>query len=163
VIARNYLYRSVTIGDVQAICAHTPASGQVLARTRAADVGLAPDTDVREIEYIEIADWPQYTVGIFLVPKGRKLPLHDHPGMTVLSKVLFGKMAITSFDKVDYGRDVQESDYHTPIETIVRSVLKDFTSDDGCNILHSTSGGNLHEFLAIGKFLAYVKRRVCDT
>jgi len=95
-----------------------------MSRTRAVDIGLASDTTVREIEFVEIADFPQYTVGVFLVPKvrmicpyfqnysfhradapllvsyashnvhvigfnfgptqGRKLPLHDHPGMTGL-------------------------------------------------------------------------------
>ena len=66
--------------------------GQVLSRTHAADVGLAANTSLTEIEFVEIADWPEYTVGIFLVPKGRKLPLHNHPGMTVLSKV---RMVVT--------------------------------------------------------------------
>lgn len=118
-------------------------------------MGLAADTQGKEIEFVEIADWPQYTVGIFLVPKGRKLPLHDHPGMTVLSKVLFGKMAITSFDKVDYSRDICDRDYRIPIKTVIRTVSKEFTSFDGCNILYSTSGGNLHEFLATGKLFAF--------
>jgi hypothetical protein len=66
--------------------------GQVLSRTNAADVGLAANMSLTEIEFVEIADWPEYTVGVFLVPKGRKLPLHDHPGMTVLSKV---RMVVT--------------------------------------------------------------------
>ena len=68
-----------------------------------------------------------------------------------IHQVLLGKMAITSFDKVDYSRDISDTDYRRPIKTIIRTVHKEFTSVDRCNVLHSTSGGNLHEFLATGK------------
>ena len=50
---------------------------------------------------MDIAEFAEFTVGVFLVPKGQRLPLHDHPGMTVMSKVLYGTLAITSFDKRD--------------------------------------------------------------
>jgi hypothetical protein len=40
----------------------------------------------------------------------------------VMSKVLFGTMAVTSFDKTDYSRGVRESDYRIPIETLLRYV-----------------------------------------
>ncbi|KOO33837.1 2-aminoethanethiol dioxygenase [Chrysochromulina tobinii] len=39
------------------------------------------------------------SVGIFVLPAGSAIPLHDHPGMSVLSKVLFGKLEVTSFDR----------------------------------------------------------------
>lgn len=35
---------------------------------------------------------------IFLFPAGTRLPLHDHPGMTVLTKVLYGTLSMRSFD-----------------------------------------------------------------
>ncbi len=35
---------------------------------------------------------------------GAKLPLHDHPGMSVLTKVLWGEMKVTAFDRVAAGQ-----------------------------------------------------------
>jgi len=43
---------------------------------------------------------PDLHASLFLVPAGRELPLHDHPGMTVLLRVLAGRLEIRSFDWV---------------------------------------------------------------
>ena len=37
--------------------------------------------------YYHIYECPDFTVGIFCIPEGRDIPTHDHPGMTVCSKV----------------------------------------------------------------------------
>lgn len=38
------------------------------------------------------------TVCIFLLRAGAWIPLHDHPGMNVFGRLLFGRMRVTSFD-----------------------------------------------------------------
>ena len=43
---------------------------------------------------------PDVHASLFLVPVGRELPLHDHPEMTVLLRVLAGRLEIRSFDWV---------------------------------------------------------------
>lgn len=40
-------------------------------------------------------------VGLFLLPPGEGIPLHDHPGMTVLQRVVTGRMAVVEHDWLD--------------------------------------------------------------
>ena len=43
--------------------------------------------------YYPIRETEVFTLAVFALPKGMKLPLHDHPNMTVLCKPLLGKFA----------------------------------------------------------------------
>lgn len=38
------------------------------------------------VTYLDIHDDPTMTIGIFQLPPGARMPLHDHPGMTVFSR-----------------------------------------------------------------------------
>lgn len=38
-----------------------------------------------------------FNIAVFLLPKGHSLPLHDHPHMTVLSKVIKGSLEMRAF------------------------------------------------------------------
>ena len=38
------------------------------------------------VTYLDIHDDPSMTIGIFQLPPGARMPLHDHPGMTVFSR-----------------------------------------------------------------------------
>lgn len=50
------------------------------------------------IHFAEILAHPRFEVSVFFLQKGARLPLHDHPGMAVYSKILYGSLKITSFD-----------------------------------------------------------------
>ena len=44
---------------------------------------------------------PAFDIVVFVFPAGAAIPLHDHPGMTVMSKVLYGTLGMRSFDWVE--------------------------------------------------------------
>ncbi len=51
-----------------------------------------------EVRYANISEGSKLSVGIFFLPKGSSIPLHDHPNMTVFSKILFGSIKFRSYD-----------------------------------------------------------------
>mmetsp|Transcript_2996 Transcript_2996/g.5570 ORF Transcript_2996/g.5570 Transcript_2996/m.5570 type:complete len:277 (+) Transcript_2996:320-1150(+) len=121
----------------------------LMQQIRAPDVGLLEGGPrLRHIEFVDVLETPQFTLGIFLIPEGRFLPLHDHPGMTVLSKVIFGELLVTSYDKSDYSRPTTQQDFEVPFSAVVRSAGELVRKEDAPKILHPTCDGNLHEFVA---------------
>ena len=110
--------------------------------------------DVREFKggkssfCMDIVDSADHDIAIFIVPKGNKLPLHDHPGMTVLSKLLAGSLEVTSFNKAYNGasdnvdEDEGQGEHLYSMNTAVK------TSDDPPWML-TPSHGNLHQFRAL--------------
>ena len=49
------------------------------------------------MRYIHIYEDDLVSMGIFLLPQGARLPLHDHPEMLVLSHLLFGDLYVESY------------------------------------------------------------------
>jgi len=51
------------------------------------------------VRYLHISEIPdQYSIGIFVFAPYSRIPLHDHPDMCVLSRVLYGDLQRTSLD-----------------------------------------------------------------
>ena len=53
---------------------------------------------VPHVSYVHLFSDAAFSMGIFVLPAGAKIPLHDHPEMTVLSKLLYGTLQVTSYD-----------------------------------------------------------------
>lgn len=78
----------------------------ILDKTRAEDVNLNPELltealwerpDKAPVSCIDIYEDCNLTIGIFILKPGGHLPLHNHPEMYGLIKVLAGKVQITSY------------------------------------------------------------------
>ncbi|EEF45021.1 Protein C10orf22, putative [Ricinus communis] len=122
------------------------------------DVGLHPEMPyfrlpvagrAPPIRYLHIHECNKFSIGIFCFPPSGVIPLHNHPGMTVFSKLLFGKMHIKSYDWVDED-SVNGSAVVNPSEVRLAKVKIDSDFTAPCNpcILYPVDGGNMHCFTA---------------
>jgi len=51
------------------------------------------------MRYLPVAEvQARYTIGMFIFPPYARIPLHDHPGMVVLSRILYGDLKVKAFD-----------------------------------------------------------------
>uniref|UniRef100_A0A8D2Q7J7 2-aminoethanethiol dioxygenase n=1 Tax=Varanus komodoensis TaxID=61221 RepID=A0A8D2Q7J7_VARKO len=78
---------------------------QLLNEVRAEDLRLAargpsavPGPVQPPVSYMHICETESFSMGVFVLRAGACIPLHDHPGMNGLLKVLFGTLRIACFD-----------------------------------------------------------------
>lgn len=86
-------------------------------------------------------------MGIFVFPPHAKIPLHDHPGMCVLSRVLYGDLERMSLDLM--AEDTLPSSFRTYPAGTKRARQKhvDYLQAPQVTVLYPLEG-NLHEFKA---------------
>ncbi|KAL5724991.1 cysteamine dioxygenase [Ranunculus cassubicifolius] len=135
----------------------------ILDTLKPADVGLSPDmphfrtieTDgAPPITYLHIYESAKFSMGIFCLPPSGVIPLHNHPGMTVFSKILFGSMHIKSYDWGGLPASASENacaSCDKPPGVRLANVKVDSTFTAPCNtsILYPADGGNMHCFKAL--------------
>lgn len=138
--------------DVDKLC-------RILDNMKAEDVGLSsnlqffnPNVQVKgsssRVTCTTIYKCDNFSLCIFFLPATGVIPLHNHPGMTVFSKLLLGKMHIKSYDWVD---PTNTDDPAQPRQKRLAKLKADavFTSPCSTSVLYPTTGGNIHSFTAV--------------
>ncbi|XP_011622510.1 plant cysteine oxidase 2 isoform X2 [Amborella trichopoda] len=105
------------------------------------------------ITYLHVYECDNFSIGIFCLPPSGVIPLHNHPNMTVFSKLLFGSMHIKSFDWAPPPFDAvwpakAKAETTSSVRLAKVKVDSDFNAPCKTSILYPTSGGNMHTFHA---------------
>lgn len=100
------------------------------------------------ITFTKIYSCDSFSMCVFFLPPAAVIPLHNHPGMTVFSKLLLGTMHIKSYDLVG---NYETDKYAQPPQLKLAQMVEDsdFTAPCETSILYPTTGGNIHTFRAI--------------
>eukprot|EP01061_Rhynchopus_euleeides_P024447 TRINITY_DN393_c0_g1_i14.p1 TRINITY_DN393_c0_g1~~TRINITY_DN393_c0_g1_i14.p1 ORF type:complete len:312 (+),score=59.38 TRINITY_DN393_c0_g1_i14:1143-2078(+) len=125
----------------------------VMNRITFEDIGLRQPSlsMMTTIGCMTLEETSEYTLCYFFVPPGATLPLHDHPNMDVVQKVLFGNLRVRGFDWVqprgEYTSDITDGLAYEVYDRV-------FTSEDEAIQIEPDHGGVLHEISAVGDEVA---------
>lgn len=143
----------------------------VLDKTTASDVDLHPQfmnhslwtrPNKAPVTYVDIYENETLSMGIFILKPGMKLPLHDHPQMYGLLKVIAGTIKITSFSLHTektlkcIGKSCKHPSSEYPMTVIAErnpDILADSLSE---TCILEPDKGNLHEIESIGGPAAFI-------
>lgn len=106
--------------------------------------GFAPP-----ITYVHVYECASFSIGIFCLPPSAFLPLHNHPGMTVLSKLLYGSMHLKSYDCVDT-TDIEISSWPPQAKLLAKTKVNTiYEAPCESSVLCPRTGGNIHSLTAV--------------
>lgn len=138
--------------DVQRLC-------HILDNMRPEDVGLSQDLQffkpksktkgTPRVTSTTIYQCDNFELCMFFLPSAGVIPLHDHPGMTVFSKLLLGSMHIKSYDWVEPQQVSNGSTVSSKLRLGQVKADGVFTAPCNSSVLYPTTGGNIHAFTAI--------------
>jgi len=105
------------------------------------------ESSATRIMYRHVHEDDGVSIGVFELPRGAVIPLHNHPSMTVFSRVLYGTLHIRAYDWAS------ASYYDQPcVPGVVRPAyltMDGHISAPVTSVLFPTRNGNIHAFRAI--------------
>ncbi|PUZ56061.1 hypothetical protein GQ55_5G265300 [Panicum hallii var. hallii] len=105
--------------------------------------------DHPKVTYVHFANSPTLSLCVFCFPQSAVIPLHDHPGMTVFSKILLGSMHIKSYDWVTASSSNQVTRMPNGARLAKLNTDAIFDATSKTVVLYPEDGGNLHCFNAM--------------
>jgi len=113
------------------------------------------------VTYIKIHEDQDVSIGIFVVKGGQKIPLHNHPKMHGLLKVIYGKVDISVYSKLKTHQieqldipQVLKDKGHLIDQGFVfpsfRETYKSIGDESGALVL-TPDDNNYHEIVTVGE------------
>jgi cysteamine dioxygenase len=107
------------------------------------------------VRFLRVHAEEDFSVGAFVMDAGACIPLHDHPGMSVVMRCLFGACRVVGYDFEDdddrlrllrggHGKTTVGASYG--VRLACDKVLK---ASPPAHVLHPDSGGNVHSLHAL--------------
>lgn len=139
--------------DVQSLCT-------ILDRMKPEDLGLSGDLqffktescakETPRVKCTTIYKCRNFSMVLFFLPASAIIPLHNHPEMTVFSKLILGTMHIKAYDWAD-PLEMEYKGQPSPSRLRLATLKANdvFTAPCNTSVLYPTSGGNIHAFTAI--------------
>ncbi|KAK4875194.1 hypothetical protein RN001_011616 [Aquatica leii] len=102
------------------------------------------------VTYIDIFEDRNVSMGIFILKPGMRLPLHDHPEMYGLIKVLTGTVKITNFSlRKDYAHEHYSHSINAPSHITVERNADLIVDNSSEPCILDPLVGNLHEIESV--------------
>nr|XP_020008204.1 2-aminoethanethiol dioxygenase-like [Castor canadensis] len=137
----------------------------LVAQVHAEDLCIAPrettpkplKPHLPRVTYMHICDTDGFSLSVFLLQRDARIPLHDHPGMHGVLKVLYGTIRISCMDQLEVGGDqcpgAESQLFQTPLqqEALRPAVFRsqaEYTEASGPCIL-TPHLDNLHQIEAV--------------
>ncbi|KEH37979.1 2-aminoethanethiol dioxygenase-like protein [Medicago truncatula] len=104
----------------------------------------------KPITYVDIHESDSFTMCMFCFPTSSVIPLHDHPQMTVFSKLLYGSLHVKAYDWVEPPCIVKsKGPGHAQVRLAKLAVDKVLNAPCETSVLYPNCGGNIHCFTAV--------------
>ncbi|KAG8435586.1 hypothetical protein GDO86_013501 [Hymenochirus boettgeri] len=134
---------------------------KLVSQVRVEDVGLEGSRRSNKsgkgppVTYMHICETPCFSLGVFLLRPGASIPLHDHPGMHGLLKVLYGTLRISGFDRLEGTEQPSPPCQSGAVRRAVLRSVGEF-GDQSPACLLGPHRENLHQICAVGGEAAFL-------